>query len=200
MASRPKLRMLVSSPASSKMVADAKALGAKHFETALSAGVQNEMFVDTVGVLNEIARRIKHQDLRESAEESGCVCRGSNEVKERLDYFATQILEQRQRRRIEKLGRDIEDVLHELERAQRPLSHWERDAILRRPLTTNSRSEAIADRVSRIRVKLRELEKEGVVEAHYRDMAWRQREHQKQMNAEVAAERREFADRSGQQK
>jgi hypothetical protein len=166
MASRGKLLMTVSSPASSKMVADAMALGAKHFETAIYDQRPNMIHAYATGVLDEIAHKIKRQDLRESAEDSGCVCRGLNEIKARLDLNATVTAEQRLRQRIEKLGRDIEDVLHELERAQRPLSHREREAILRRPSTKNSRSEAIADRVSRIRVKLRELEKEAGIDIY----------------------------------
>jgi hypothetical protein len=167
MTSRKKLRMVVSSPAGSKMVADAMALGAKHLETAFHITGSNVIYAHTTGVLDEIARKIRYQDLRESAEDSGCVCRVLNEIKERLHQIPTANLEQSQRRRIGKFVMDIEDVLHELERAQRPLSHRERDAISRRPSTKNSRSEAIANKVSRIRVRLRELEKEGVIEAIY---------------------------------
>jgi hypothetical protein len=63
---------------------------------------------------------------------------------------------------VEEFNTDVEHVLRDLEAVPPPMSYRERDVMMERPLRKSKRTENIAERVSRIRVRLRELEKQGL--------------------------------------
>jgi hypothetical protein len=63
---------------------------------------------------------------------------------------------------VEELNMDVEHVLHDLEAMPPPMSHRERDIMMKRPLRKTKGTENIAERVRRIRVRLMELEKQSL--------------------------------------